>query len=133
MSDVSSLAKPLKTTRGKVANGTRLHTVDVDGRTAEARRFRDIFDEIVSDLGGADRLSEAQRQLARRATLMSVQCELLEAASITGTAIDLDTYGQLSDRLGRAFTRLGIKRAPRLVEVNPLADHFSRPPARAAV
>jgi hypothetical protein len=133
VSDVSHLAKPSKTSRGKVANGTRLHTVDVDGRTAEARRFRDIFAEIVSDLGGAEGLSEAQRQLARRATLMSVQCELLEASSITGTAIDLDTYGQLSDRLGRAFTRLGIKRTARVVDVNPLAEHFSRPVARPAL
>lgn len=123
MSAIPPLAKPSKTSRGKVANGTRLHTVDVDGRTAEARRFRDIFAEIVSDLGGAARLSEAQRQLARRATLMSVQCELLEAASITGQVIDLDTYGQLADRVGRAFTRLGIKRAAR--DVTPdLRDYI---------
>ena len=126
MSDVSALAKPSKTTRSAIANGSRLHVVEVDGRSAEARRFRDIFAEIVSDLGGSDALSEAQRQLARRATLMSVQAELMEADSLTGKPLDLDAYGALSDRLGRCFNRLGVKRVSKVVP-NLLADHFARP------
>ena len=126
MSDVSALAKPSKTTRSAIANGSRLHVVEVDGRSAEARRFRDIFAEIVSDLGGSDTLSEAQRQLARRATLMSVQAELMEADSLIGKPLDLDAYGALSDRLGRCLNRLGIKRVAKVVP-NALADHFARP------
>ena len=126
MSDVSALAKPSKTTRSAIANGSRLHVVEVDGRSTEARRFRDILAEIVSDLGGSDTLSEAQRQLARRATLMSVQAELMEADSLIGKPLDLDAYGALSDRLGRCLNRLGIKRVAKVVP-NALADHFSRP------
>ncbi len=132
MSDVSSLAKPSKTTRSRVTNGSTLHLGVVDGRTEAARRFRDVLAEIVSDLGGSDRLSEGQRQLARRAALMSVQCEAMEAEAVAGKEIDLETFGQLTDRLGRAFTRIGLKRVARTIN-NPLEDHFSRPPARKGV
>lgn len=113
MSDVSHFPRPSKTTRSAIANGSRLHLAEVDGRTAAARRFRDVLAEIVSDLGGADLLSEGQRQLARRAAMMSVECEALEAKSVAGEAIDLDQYGALADRIGRAFHRLGLKRVPR--------------------
>jgi len=115
MSAIPTLAKPSRTTRSRITNGSTLHLGFVDGRTEAARRFRDVLVEITSDLGGSDTLSEGQRQLARRAAMMSVQCETLEAKSIAGEEIDLDLYGALSDRIGRAFTRLGIKRAARNV------------------
>jgi hypothetical protein len=38
----------------------------VDKRSAAARPFKDVLAAIVSDLGGADRLSEGQKQLCRR-------------------------------------------------------------------
>ena len=51
--------------RSAVTNGTRLH-VRPPGKSAWARRFADIFAEIISDIGGQDGgLSEGQRQLAR--------------------------------------------------------------------
>ena len=113
MSGISSVAKPSKTTRSAIANGSRLHVVEVDGRSAEARRFRDILAEIVSDLGGSDTLSEGQRQLSRRAAMLSVEAERMEAASIAGEAFDLSAYGSLTDQLGRCFNRLGLRRVAR--------------------
>ena len=86
---------------------------EVDGRSALARRFKEVFGEISADLGGFDRMSEGQRQLARRCALLSVECERLEGQAVLGAEFDLDTYGQLTDRLGRAFQRLGMKRVPR--------------------
>jgi hypothetical protein len=99
--------------RSRVTNGNELFVEPTDRRTAISRRFRDILSAIVADLGGADRLSEGQRQLARRVALMSMQCENMEARSVGGAEIDLDMYGQLSDRIGRACQRLGLKRVPR--------------------
>jgi hypothetical protein len=64
--------------RSKVSNGKALWA-GVDGRSVWARRQRDILGEIVNDLGGSDMLSEAQRQLARRAAALSVACERIEA------------------------------------------------------
>jgi hypothetical protein len=85
------------------------------GDTAWARRFADILGEVISDLGGADRLSEGQRQIARRCATIAISCERMEGDAAAGNPIDLETYGQLTDRLGRAFQRLGLKRVPRNV------------------
>jgi hypothetical protein len=98
----------------------------IDYRSKEARRFRDILSEIPSDLG-MDGLSEGQRQLARRAALMCLKAELLEADCVSGKEIDVDLFGQLSDRIGRAFTRLGLKRVAHDIEENPILAHFNRP------
>ena len=50
-------------------------------------------------------MSEGQRQLARR-------CATAE--------INLETYGTLTDRLGRALSRLGLFRQAREVPLSPL-------------
>jgi hypothetical protein len=50
--------------RSRTANGKLLPATD--GRSLAARRFRDLYEDITDDLGGADHLSEGQRQLASR-------------------------------------------------------------------
>src|SRR6516165_1441058 len=95
--------------RSRVTNGRTLF-VEADGRGPWGRRFRDILAEITNDLGGADLLSEGQRQLARRAATIAIACERLEGEAAAGNAIDLVTYGMLVDRMGRCFDRLGLKR-----------------------
>jgi hypothetical protein len=105
-----------------VTNGKRLH-VARPGDTAWARRFRDVLAEIISDLGGHDGgLSEAQRQLARRAATISIMCEKLEGEAAAGRDIDLEKYGRLTDRLGRAFQRIGLERRARDVATQSLSD-----------
>ena len=54
----------------------------------------------------------------------------LEAAGVTGQEINLETYGQLTDRLGRAFQRLGLKRVAK--PVLTLEEHVARFAARKA-
>jgi hypothetical protein len=104
--------KPAARSRSAVTNGKRLHVVAPPDNKWQ-RRFRDVLVEIISDLGGADLLSEGQRQLARRAATISIACEKMEGEAASGRPIDLDMYGTLTDRLGRAFHRLGLKRQPR--------------------
>ena len=72
---------------------------------------------------------EGQRQLARRCAMLAVECEKIEALGVAGQAIDLDCYGQLTDRIGRAFQRLGLKRVPR--DVTPTLETYlaTRKPA----
>jgi hypothetical protein len=98
--------------RSAVTNGSRLHVV-VPGDTKWARRFRDVLDQIIADLSGPVGLSEGQRQLARRATTIAIACERLEGEAAAGNEIDLEVYGTLTDRLGRCFARLGLKRQTR--------------------
>jgi hypothetical protein len=107
----SSAPRPARG-RSAVTNGKRLHVV-APGDGKWARRFADILAEIISDLGGADLLSEGQRQIARRCATIAIACERMEGEAAAGNPIDLDIYGTLTDRLGRAFHRLGLKRQPR--------------------
>lgn len=121
----SALSAPRKPRgRSRVTNG-KTPFVEADGRGPWARRWRDVVAEITSDLGGADLLSEGQRQLARRAATISIACERMEGEAAVGNKIDLEEYGRLTDRLGRAFHRLGLER--RAWDVTPtLGDYLAR-------
>ena len=98
--------------RSAVTNLTRLH-VEPPSDNAYARRFRDVLFEIISDIGGSDTLSEGQRQIARRCATLAIECERMESAAASGNEIDVDRYGQMTDRMGRAFQRLGLRRQAR--------------------
>ena len=108
-----SLLPPKAQAGTKVGSRKRLFLEPLDARGLAYRRFRELLCAIVADRGGIDCLSEGEYQLARRASLISVRCEVLESRSIGGDEIDLDVYGQLTDRLGRCLQRLGLKRVPK--------------------
>jgi hypothetical protein len=108
--DIPKLARRKPEARSRVGNGKTLLPM-VDGRSATARRFKDLVEDIAADLGGNDRLSEGQRQLIRRAAMLSAESERMEALAARGEAgFDIDLYGMLCDRLGRLFGRLGLER-----------------------
>jgi hypothetical protein len=113
-----------KTQRSRVTNGNS-YFVEADQRGPWARRWRDLLAEIISDVSSHNEsgLSEGQRQLARRCATIAIECEKLEGLAAAGENIDLDMYGKMTDRLGRAFQRLGLKRQAR--DVSPtLSDYF---------
>jgi hypothetical protein len=114
-----------RTALSRVTNGVRyfLKVPGVDQRSPVARRARDIARNIINDLGGVDGLSEAKVQLVRSAALISVKCEEMEAKSTGGAEIDIELYGKLTDRLGRALERLGLERQAR--EIPVLKDQWS--------
>jgi hypothetical protein len=105
--------------RSRVTNG-KSWFVEGDGRGPWARRWRDIIAEITNDLGGCDLLSEGQKQLIRRCATIALACERAEAKAAQGEDIDLEVYGTLTDRLGRTFQRLGLRRQMR--DVTTLGD-----------
>jgi hypothetical protein len=118
----SSEGRPARV-RSAVTNGKRLHVVSPgDGKWS--RRFADILGQIIGDMGGADLLSEGQRQLARRCATIAIACERMEGEAAAGNLIDLDAYGTLTDRLGRAFQRLGLKRQAKPIE--SLQEYLAR-------
>jgi len=129
---IAPVASRSPTLRSKVGNGSKLLPM-TDGRSATARRFKDLVEDIAADLGGKDRLSEGQRQLIRRAAMLSAESERMEALAARGEAeFDIDLYGMICDRLGRLFGRLGLERVARPVNdgSQALADYFSRPPPK---
>jgi hypothetical protein len=120
--------------RSAPTNGNRLFVLEgnADGRSATYRRFKDVLEQILADLGGPDILSEGQRQLCRRAATLSIMAESLECDAVGNKPFDVNIYGQLTDRLGRCLQRLGLKRVARPVNdgSQALADYFSRPPPK---
>ena len=91
--------------RSKVTNGRQLF-IDGDARLKVSRRFRDVLASIATDHGGVDRLSEGQKQIARRCAMLSVECEIMESAAVPGEPFDLDAYGQLTDGSVAPFSGL---------------------------
>jgi hypothetical protein len=132
LENIPRLARRSPAHRSRVSNGSKLLPL-ADGRSVTARRFRDLIEEISADLGGPSILSEGQRQLIRRAAMLSAECERLEALAARGECPEfVETYGPLCDRLGRLFDRLGLKRiAKPVTDETALAAYFSRPVPRA--
>ena len=110
--------------RNKPYNGLIL-----EARSAASRRFRDLFASIVGDLGGQGALSMGELQLARRCAMLSLECERMELAAVAGKDFDADLFGRLTDRLGRALDRLGLKRMPR--DVTPTLETYLTGPQGA--
>ena len=109
--------------RSAVANGTRLFAVGgIDGRALTARRFRDLIQTFSADLGGPGVISEGQMQLVRRAAALSIMAESIEADLARGLDFDVNTYGQVTDRLRRVVETLGLRRQAR--DVTPSLDRY---------
>ena len=125
----------LRKHRSALTSGNRLFVLEgnADGRSASYRRFKDLLEQILADLGGADILSEGQRQLCRRAATLSIMAESMECDAVGSKPFDIDLYGQLTDRLGRCLQRLGLKRVARPVNdgSTELSDYFAKPLPRA--
>jgi len=96
--------------RSKVTNGSALLPDVVDGRSATARRYRDLVEALTADQGGADQCSESRRQLIRRFASVSVLCEQAEAKLAAGEEIDVSQHALLCSTLTRLVTRLGLER-----------------------
>jgi hypothetical protein len=111
------------TLRSRVTNGKEL-LANVDGRTAAARRYRDLCMSLADDLGGAASLTEAQRALVRQAAAMIVQSEKLQGEVLRGEIVDCEQLTRLANAATRILTRLGIKRERR--DPTPsLADYLA--------
>jgi hypothetical protein len=88
----------------------------VDGRSAWVRRAKEVLADHISDLGGVDNCSAAERSLVRRASTLTVELERLEAKFATAgeaSIADLEAYGRASNTLRRLLEAVGLQRRPR--------------------
>ena len=123
MSRLAAVERKIRS-KSRVTNG-HLFLETIDQRSLPARLFRDIYDQIVADLGGAKRLSELQTQITRRAAALSTLAVVLETKLAAGEEIDVGQFVLLTNALNRAAERLGMVRVAR--DVTPrLEDHFKR-------
>ena len=100
--------------RSAVTNGSQLFAQKLDQRSTWARRFRDLIQLHLLDLGGAEDCSEAQVSLVRRAATLEIELERFEYEfarpdRIAG-ARALDRYSMLTNTLRRLLVTLGLER-----------------------
>jgi hypothetical protein len=114
--------------RSAVTNGQRLFVrrTGGDGRGPWARRMRDVIELHISDLGGIEAASEAEKSIIRRAATLTIELERLEAKFSTlpqgPRDNDLDMYQRCSNSLRRLLESIGIQRRPR--DVTPSLEGF---------
>jgi hypothetical protein len=108
MTDVSTtIAATKPQARSRVSNGSAV-LEGVDGRSTAARRYRDVLEELVRDMGGDP--SGAQSAIARRAAALCVTCEQAEAEMIAGKPLDLGAFTTAANSLRRLLSDLGLER-----------------------
>ncbi len=107
--------------RSRITNGSAL-LPGVDGRSTWVRRCRDLIELHTSDLGGTEAISEAERSIIRRASVITTELEQLErrfALAGQATALDLDLYQRCAGNLRRLLEAVGLQRRARPVQGLP--------------
>jgi len=96
----------------------------LDGRTALAQEMRRRYDAFVSDLGGDDTLSYAQRSLVTRALWLELHLQQQEEALASGADFDSGKWIQAVNSLQGVLTKLGLERKSKEVTLSDvIASH----------
>jgi hypothetical protein len=106
--DRPQIEKPPSKTRSRVSNGSSTFLDGADGRSALARRYKDLLGEMIRDMGGDP--TAAQAAIARRAATLCVWCERSEAAMAAGDEIDIGTFATTANAMRRLLVDLGLER-----------------------
>lgn len=97
---------------------------EVDGRTRPAVAYKSILEAVIADLGGRDRLSRLEVEIACRVAGLGVLAAQLEAQVIGGATVDVERLVTIANAQGRAAQRLGLRR--RLKDITPtLSDYLA--------
>lgn len=123
MHGTSAIASRPPTSRSKITNRSDLLR-GIDGRSAEARRYRDLIEGFAADFG-ATPPGEREMALIRQAAAMSVQAEALQAKIVRGENVDLEQLTRLSNVQTRALKALGLHKR-RAHKPPSLADYLSK-------
>jgi hypothetical protein len=88
-----------------VTNGSKLLT-GIDGRSATARRFRDLIADYAREHGGNAALSTAELGMVRQAAAITLRAEQLQAAIVRGEPVLADELIRLSSEARRILSSL---------------------------
>ena len=96
-----------------IPNRTRMGTgkdvlAGIDGRTAPARRFREIVGQLVADIGGDP--SQAQAAVIQRAATLVVWAESAEAEFARTGELDIQSFTTATNALRRLLADVGLER-----------------------
>jgi hypothetical protein len=113
-----------------VTSGRQLF-VTGNPNSAWARRFHDLVQGHVSDLGGRLAMSEAQLALCKRAAGLECELEQMEGRMSLGEEINLDSYGRAASHLRRILESVGLERKARNVTPDAGVEVLPFSPMRA--
>ena len=115
--DRPAVARAKDPQKSRVANGSSL-LPGVDGRSVWVRRCRELIGEHVSDLGGIDNVSAAERSIVRRACVLTVELERYEKRfALAGEASpeDLEIDARIAANLRRLLEFVGVQRRSKVI------------------
>lgn len=98
------------TQRSAVTNGSRM-LVGIDGCTAKARRYRDLVEGLIAEIGGE--LGEAERLQVRNAATLQMHAEELTAQLVRGEPIDSEAITRAANGATRALAALRRRGRPK--------------------
>jgi hypothetical protein len=109
--NIAPVARRSRIHRSKISNGT-LMLRGIDGRSAEARRYRDLLESYSAEFGPAAQ-TEPVMALIRQAAGLTVQAEGMQAAIVRGEAIDVEQLVRVTNALARTLNALRSRRKPK--------------------
>lgn len=96
---------------------------ELDGRLGIAQIMRERYRAYTNDLGGADRLSYAQRSLVERALFLEYWLAQQEQSLVKGNDFDVAKWVQAANSLQGLMAKLGLNRVAR--DVPSLQDYLA--------
>lgn len=115
--DSAAVTKPSPTVRSRMTNGNTCFLGNVDGRSALARRQRDLQHAYAEELGGS--LTIGQQARVAQVAALQVRAEQLQAAIANGEPVNDEDLVRVTNTLRREISALGLGRANRNKEQKP--------------
>lgn len=120
---------PATKTCNAITNGKRLHrglkAGGVDGRSAGARRFKDLVRLHAEAFGGFDRLSHSDQALVRQAATLQLREEQLQELVVKGERIDADELIRLTNNVRRCLASIKGAKPAEPGKGGSLSDYLS--------
>jgi len=116
------MTEPVKRNLSRITNGA---IVDGDGRSAWARRMRDVIVLHLGDLGGEDNVSEAEKSIIRRVAALTCELERMESLFAEfgeASPEQLDLYQRTAGNMRRLLEAVGLER--RSKDVTPTLEEY---------
>jgi hypothetical protein len=123
-SNAKAIAELPSRSRSRLTNGATL-LGGVNGKSAEARRYRDLYLAFVAEAGGDAVVTEAERALCRQAAALTLRSERLQAAIVRGEAVDDEQIVRITNSAARALSALRRRRSKPRAPGSSLADYLA--------
>lgn len=95
---------PPTSARSRVGTGRSLFLAGIDGRSLIARRYREVFAQLLTDIGRPPR--EAEVLIARQVAALAVLAQTMEAQLVAGQAINIGEFTTNANCLRRLLADL---------------------------